>query len=116
MKMRHPALRVALWTAAIVCAAVALIDLALAPLYVRGHAQAVLSHLNGLSALLSLPGLLLAMFTGVRQGHHTGPGAWAFILVANFFFYLLGVRAALAAGATAAAAWRRRRRRRGGAT
>ena len=60
------------------------VDLLLSPLYVRGSGQGVLSHLNGVSFLLALPGTFIAIAAGVREGHHTTQGAWWLVLVANF--------------------------------
>ena len=75
--------------AAAVNAFVLVMDLVLTPLYQRGHAQGFLSVLNGASMLLALPGLLIAIETGVRQGHHTLIGAWWFILGVNFVLWVL---------------------------
>jgi predicted MPP superfamily phosphohydrolase len=106
---RNPKLRLPAAVAVAIGAFLVVIDLLLQPLYERGVGQGVLSHLNGLSALVSLPGFLVAHVTGLRRGHHTTLGVWWFILVANVGLYAAGV--AVAAGAARWAAGRLKRRR-----
>lgn len=109
MLTRNSNLRLALAVALVVSASLLAADLLLQPLYRRGVAQGLLSHLNGLSFLLGLPGFLVAQFAGLRRGHHTTPGVWWFILLANFVLYTAGV--SIAAGACRAIGGKLRRRR-----
>ena len=83
--------RRALVVAGIVCAIVAVIDLALHPLYTRGIGQRWISHANGLSTMLSLPGLLLVVLPGLRQGQHTSTWVWLVMQALNFAVYTAAV-------------------------
>lgn len=95
MKTRNPTVRTATAVALAVGAYVLVVDLLLQPLYVRGVAQGVLSHLNSLSALLAVPGSLLAQLLGLRRGHHTTLGVWWFILLTSVVLYAVGVALAV---------------------
>jgi predicted MPP superfamily phosphohydrolase len=83
--------------AAIVCAIVAIVDLTLHPLYTRGVGQRWISHANGLSTMLSLPGLLLVVLPGLRQGQHTSTWVWLVMQALNFAVYTAAVAMMLAA-------------------
>jgi predicted MPP superfamily phosphohydrolase len=73
------------------CAFVAVADLALQPLYVRGVGQGWISHANALAGALSMPGLMLVVLPGLRQGNHTLPVVWVTMQLVNFAMYTLGV-------------------------
>ena len=88
--------RRALVVAAIVCAIVAIVDLTLHPLYARGIGQRWISHANGLSTMLSLPGLLLVVLPGLRQGQHTSTWVWLVMQALNFAVYTAAVATLLA--------------------
>lgn len=94
--------------AAVVCAVVAVIDLTLHPLYARGIGQRWISHANGLSTMLSLPGLLLVVLPGLRHGEHTSTWVWVVMQALNFVVYTLAVTVLLGAWQTAARLLRRR--------
>lgn len=96
--------------AAIVCAIVAVVDLMLHPLYARGIGQRWISHANGLSTMLSLPGLLLVVLPGLRHGEHTSTWVWVVMQGLNFGVYALAVAMVLAMW-QAATGWLRRRDR-----
>lgn len=91
MRGPSPNLRRGMIVAGIVCAIVAIVDLALHPLYARGFGQRWISHANGLSTMLSLPGLLLVVLPGLRHGEHTSTWVWAVMQGLNFGVYTLGV-------------------------
>ena len=97
--------------AAIVCAIVAIVDLALHPLYARGIGQRWISHANGLSTMLSLPGLLLVVLPGLRQGQHTSTWVWLVMQALNFAVYTAAVAMMLAAWQALGRAVRRNRKR-----
>src|SRR5687767_16016158 len=83
--------------AAIACVIVAVVDLTLHPLYARGIGQRWIGHANGLSTMLSLPGLLLIVLPGLRQGEHTSTWVWAVMQALNFGVYTLAVATLFAA-------------------
>ena len=83
--------------AAIACVIVAVVDLTLHPLYARGIGQRWISHANGLSTMLSLPGLLLVVLPGLRQGQHTSTWVWLVMQALNFAVYTAAVAMMLAA-------------------
>ena len=102
--------RRALVVAGIVCAIVAVVDLALHPLYTRGIGQRWISHANGLSTMLSVPGLMLVVLPGLRQGQHTSTWVWLVMQALNFAVYTAAVATLLAVWQ---AAFGRARRRKG---
>lgn len=102
MRRLSPNLRRGLLVAGIVCAFVAVVDLALHPMYARGVGQRWISHANGLSTMLSLPGLMLVVLPGLRQGEHTSTWVWAVMQGMNFALYTLVVATVLAGWRTVA--------------
>ncbi len=96
MKRLSPNVRRGLVVAGTVCAIVAVVDLTLHPLYARGIGQRWISHANGLSTMLSLPGLLLVVLPGLRQGQHTSTWVWLVMQALNFAVYTAGVAMVLA--------------------
>ena len=96
--------------AGIVCAIVAIVDLALHPLYARGIGQRWISHANGLSTMLSLPGLLLVVLPGLRQGQHTSTWVWLVMQALNFAVYTAAVAMMLAGWQALGRAVRRNRK------
>ena len=62
-----PNVRRGLVSAAIVCGYVAVTELLLQPLYVRGVGQGWISHATSLSGALSMPGLMIVVMPGLRQ-------------------------------------------------
>ena len=110
MRRLSPNLRRGLIVAAVACAIVAVVDLALHPLYTRGIGQRWISHANGLSTLISTPGLLLVVLPGLRQGEHTSTWVWAVMQGLNFALYTLAVAMVLAAWRAVAAKLRQNRR------
>jgi predicted MPP superfamily phosphohydrolase len=105
--IRNPNPRRAMAVALVVGAYLLAVDLLLQPLYNRGVGQGLLSHLNGLSTLLGLPGLIVAQAAGLRRGHHTTIGVWWFILFANVVMYTVGVALAMRVGGAIANKLRR---------
>lgn len=97
MKRIGPHLRRGLFVGAVVCVFVAIVDLTLHPLYARGIGQPWISHANGFATLLSLPGLLLVVLPGLRQGEHASTWVWAVMQGLNFALYTLIVAMSLAA-------------------
>ena len=97
--------------AAVVCAIVAIVDLTLHPLYARGIGQRWISHANGLSTMLSLPGLLLVVLPGLRQGQHTSTWVWLVMQALNFAVYTAAVAMMLAAWQALGRASRRKPQR-----
>lgn len=111
MKRLSKNVRRGLVVAGIVCAIVAVVDLALHPLYARGIGQRWISHANGLSTMLSLPGLLLVVLPGLRQGQHTSTWVWLVMQALNFAVYTAAVAMLLAAWQALGRVIRRRRTR-----
>ncbi len=96
MRLPSPNFRRGIVIAGIICAFVAVVDLALHPLYARGVGQRWISHANGLSTMLSLPGLMLVVLPGLRQGEHTSTWVWTVMQGLNFALYTLVITVAFA--------------------
>src|SRR4051794_3622100 len=66
-------LRWAVWLSVAVNGYIALADWALVALHFRGVMQGVLGFLDGISAVLQVPGIATVIALGFRHGHHTTP-------------------------------------------
>ncbi len=105
MQDRKKLLRQGAVVAIVVCGYMAVCDLLLQRIYARGTAQGLLSALNSLSTMLSIPGYLACGILGLREGHHVGRFSWCVIFVLNLILYTIGVAMLLWISA-----WRRSRK------
>jgi predicted MPP superfamily phosphohydrolase len=108
--MKHGPIRTALLATSAVTAFIVVADIVLLRLHAGGVAQAPLSALNGLAALLGLPGFLVVQVLGLRTGHHTTGGVWVVIVAVNFVLWFAGWFVLMAI----VGAWRTRRAKRQG--
>ncbi len=88
-KDRRTSVRFGLIAVGVISAYAVLAHVALRPLHEHGYLQPVIGFLQGLDYILQAPGLGLAQRLGLRAGHHTTTGAWAFSLTINAVVYFL---------------------------
>src|SRR5262249_32763132 len=59
-------------------------------LHLRGVGQRVIGYLDGISAVLQVPGVAMALALKLREGHHIPPRIWCFVVIFNFLLWVIG--------------------------
>ncbi len=68
---------------------IAAADWGLVAMHHRGVVQGLLGFLDGISAVLQVPGMATVIGLGFRHGHHTTPQLWFGMLAANFMLWVI---------------------------